>query len=70
VLEYSAELDKRIRRHLRPANGSYRLDETFSKLKGKWNYLYRAVDSDGQTIDFKLSGTDMQPNLLLLSNSA
>ncbi len=55
VLQYSPELDKRIRRHLKSAKGSYRIDETYIKVKGKWKYLYRAVDPKGQTIDFMLS---------------
>jgi transposase, IS6 family len=40
---------------LRPTTGSWRVDETYIKLKGRWVYLYRAVDSRGQTIDFRLS---------------
>src|SRR5215211_2841215 len=36
-------------------NGSWRVDETYVKVKGRWTYLYRAVDSRGQTIDFLLS---------------
>ncbi len=55
VLAFSPELEKRTRRYLRPANGSYRIDETYIKVKKKWKYLYRAVDSGGQTIDFMLS---------------
>jgi len=44
-----------IRRHLRPTNDSWKVDETYIKVKGEWKYLYRAVDSDGDTIDFMLS---------------
>ena len=49
------ELEKRIRPHLRPSDGSWRVDETYIRVKGRWTYLYRAVDSRGQTIDFLLS---------------
>jgi transposase, IS6 family len=55
IQAYAAELEKRIRPHLRPTNGSWRVDETYVKVKGRWTYLYRAVDSRGQTIDFLLS---------------
>ena len=55
VHQHSPEIEKRIRRHLRPTNDSWRVDETYIKVKGKWKYLYRAVDSDGDTIDFMLS---------------
>jgi transposase-like protein len=52
---YAPEIEKRIRPHLRMTNGSWRVDETYIKVKGLWTYLYRAVDSRGQTIDFLLS---------------
>jgi transposase, IS6 family len=55
VQAYAAELEKRIRPHLRMSNGSWRVDETYVKVKGRWIYLYRTVDSRGQTIDFLLS---------------
>ncbi|WP_292388162.1 IS6 family transposase [Methanosarcina sp. UBA5] len=55
VHQYSPEIEKKIRRQLRPTNNSWRVDETYIKVKGKWKYLYRAVDSDGDTIDFMLS---------------
>ena len=44
-----------LRRHLKPTNDSWRLDETYVRAKGKWRYLYRAVDSSGATLDFLLS---------------
>jgi transposase, IS6 family len=55
VQRYAPELEKRSRPHLRPTNDSYRVDETYIKIKGNWYYLYRALDSTGQTIDFMLS---------------
>jgi len=55
IQAYAAELEKRIRPHLRRSNGSWRVDETYVRVKGRWTYLYRAVDSRGQTIDFLLS---------------
>jgi len=57
VHQYSPELDKRIRRHLKSTNDSWRVDETYIKVTGQWMYLYRAVDSKGNTIDFCLSKT-------------
>jgi IS6 family transposase len=55
IQAYAPELEKRIRPHLRPTTGSWRVDETYIRVKGRWTYLYRAVDSRGQTIDFLLS---------------
>ena len=55
VHQYSPEIEKKIRRHLRPTNDSWRVDETHVKVKGKWKYFYRAVDSNGDTTDFMLS---------------
>ena len=55
IQAYAGTLEKRIRRHLLPCTGSWRVDETYIKVKGVWTYLYRAVDSLGQTIDFLLS---------------
>jgi transposase-like protein len=54
---YGPEIDKRCRPHLKSTNKSYRVDETYIKVKGKDRYLYRAVDSTGQTIDFLLTAT-------------
>jgi len=55
IQAHAAELEKRTRAQLRPSNGSWRVDETYVKVKGRWTYLYRAVDSRGRTIDFLLS---------------
>ena len=55
VQRYAPELDQRMRRHLKPTNMSWRVDETYVKVKGPWRYLYRAIDSAGATIDFLLS---------------
>ena len=55
VLKYAPELDKRIRPHLQPTNDSWRVDETYIQVKGEWKYLYRAVDSMGNTLDFMRS---------------
>jgi transposase, IS6 family len=55
IQAYAPELDKRIRPHLRKTNGSWRVDETYIRVKGNWVYLYRAIDAAGQTIDFLLS---------------
>ncbi|WP_346294459.1 IS6 family transposase [Sphaerothrix gracilis] len=55
VLQYGPELDQRCRPHLRVPNDSWKVDETYVKVKGEWKYLYRAIDSSGQTLDFMLS---------------
>jgi transposase-like protein len=54
VQHYAPELDKRCRPLLRSTNDSYRVDETYIRVKGQWKYLYRAVDSEGNTLDFLL----------------
>ena len=55
VQRYGPELDNRCRRHLRPSNDSWTLEETFLKSKGENRYLWRAIDSDGNTLDFLLT---------------
>ena len=55
VQQYGPELDRRCRPHLHATNDSWRVDETYIKVKGKQKYLYRAVDSHGNTLDFLLT---------------
>ncbi|MEI4605770.1 IS6 family transposase, partial [Bacillus cereus] len=55
VHQYGPELNERIRKHLKRTNDSWRVDETYIKIEGKKMYLYRAVDSEGNTLDFYLS---------------
>ena len=55
VQTYAPEMNKRCRPHLKPVNRSYRMDETYIRVKGEDKYLYRAIDSMGQTIDFLLT---------------
>lgn len=54
---YAPERDKRCRPHLKACNASWKVDETSIKVKQEWGYLYRAVDSQGNTLDFLLSST-------------
>ena len=55
VQTYAPEIDKRCRPHLKSTNDSWRVDETYIEVKGEWKYLYWAVDSEGNTLDFMLS---------------
>ena len=55
VQAYAPEINRRCRQHLKPTNKSYRVDETYIKVKGEDRYLYRAVDSTGQTIELLLT---------------
>jgi len=55
VQHYSPEFERRWNRYARSVGGSWRCDETYYKVKGRWLYLYRAVDKAGKTVDFYLS---------------
>ncbi|MDI9819893.1 MULTISPECIES: IS6 family transposase [unclassified Legionella] len=62
VIEYSPQLEESFRkRHKRSVGISWRMDETYIKVKGQWVYLYRAVDKQGNTIDFMLSEKRDEP---------
>ncbi len=55
VHQYGPELNERIRKHLKATNDSWKVDATYIKIKGEKMYVYRAIDSKGNTIDFYLS---------------
>src|SRR3974390_3841196 len=55
VQHYSPEFEKRWKRYVRSFGSSWRMDETYVKVRGEWVYLYRAVDKAGKTVDFYLS---------------
>ena len=55
VQRYVPEFEKLWNRYARSFGGSWRCDETYMKVKGRWIYLYRAVDKQGRTVDFLLS---------------
>jgi len=57
VQRYAPEMERRLRKRLKATNDSWRVDETYVRVKGKWRFLYRAVDSEGATLDFLLSAT-------------
>jgi transposase-like protein len=54
VQRYAPEIETRIRPYQGPRSGSWRVDETYVRVGGKWKYLFRAVDKYGQLIDFML----------------
>jgi len=55
VQRFVPEFDKRWNRYAKPTGSARWVDEIYVKVRGEWVYLYRAVDPDGQTLDFRLS---------------
>lgn len=55
VVHYAPMLNELIRQEMRTPNRSWRVDETYIRVAGQWTYLYRAIDSAGNTIEFLLS---------------
>lgn len=55
VIRMVSLLDKAFRRHKRPVGNPWRMDETYIRIRGRWKYPCRAVDTEGQTIDFLLT---------------
>jgi transposase-like protein len=54
IARYVPEFEKRWNRFAGRTGASWRVDETYVKIKGRWTYLYRAVDKQGKTVDFLL----------------
>ncbi|UUZ66596.1 IS6 family transposase (plasmid) [Polaromonas sp. P1-6] len=63
-------LEKVFRQHKRPVGASWRMDETYIKIKGAWKYLYRAVDKEGKTVDFLLTARRDKAAALRFLNKA
>jgi transposase-like protein len=57
VIHYSPQLEAAFRRKKKRSGNRWRIDESYIKVKGQWKYYYRAVDKQGNTLDFLLSAT-------------
>jgi transposase, IS6 family len=72
VQYYAPIFEKKCRARLNAVNDSWRVDETYVKVKGNWMYLYRAVDSDGNTVEYGSAQPEMlnQPGTLWVPSSS
>jgi len=57
IQRYGPELHRRLRGQMKPKSFTWHVDETYVRIAGRWRYLFRSVDSQGQTVDFYLSET-------------
>ena len=55
VIKFGPEITKRTEKHLRRASVDWHVDETYIRVGGKWRYLWRAIDANGQMVDFRLT---------------
>ena len=67
VQYYVPEFEKRWNCYARPVGTSWRVDDTYIKVRGRWSYLYRAVDKHGLTVGFLLSERRILPQLSVSS---
>ena len=65
VVKYSPSIAKTAQQKKQPTAGSWRMDKTYIKVKGKWMYLYRTVDKHGKTPDFILSKRGIRPRQIV-----
>jgi IS6 family transposase len=67
---YAPEVQRRLRGQLKPKGSTWHMDETFVRIAGRWRYLFRAVDSSGQTVDLYLSKTRDREAAKMLSEAS
>ena len=70
VLHFTPQLEKEFHKKKRKPGDRWRMDETYIKVKGKWRYYYRAVDKQGDTIDFLLTARRDKKAALRFFNKA